>query len=366
VNLAEINRDVTDRSDCFYWQTDRKIEPAQAGEIFLRRHEGIDDDTIRQTAADELIKAGLVKDGSQVRVVSRQESDQNNLGNVNAVRTVTTEDNGDYIMRMHPRGLSNGYFWAEALAAKAARQEAATFRTIAIHDLETESDFSYMLTEKLPGVAVQKQLEERPELEHDLLPKIGATMAKLHRVKVDGFGFFDNELAKKGELKGIKGNYRAHILAGLNFNLRILVEQDIVTAAQSSRIKEYLEQAPEIETKVATIVHNDFADWNLLTDGKEITGVLDWDECHAGHPVADIACWSTFFPPDRLEKFLSGYRSVSALPENFRETYELFRLRYLMSKMTLRLRRLSWDKSVKPRIESGKAHLADSIEYFKI
>jgi Ser/Thr protein kinase RdoA (MazF antagonist) len=116
------------------------------------------------------------------------------------------------------------------------------------------------------------------------------------------------------------------------------------------------------------LVHNDFADWNLLTDGNDVTGILDWDECVAGDAVSDIACWSTFFEPERLQGFLDGYWQVAEKPADFDDKFELLRLRYVLSKMTLRIRRYSWEPSdfMKDKIETGKTHLAQSMEYFKI
>lgn len=46
--------------------------------------------------------------------------------------------------------------------------------------------------------------------------------------------------------------------------------------------------------------------------------------------------------------------------------FELFRLRYVLSKMTLRIRRYSWDPSeyMKSKIETGKVHLKESLSHF--
>lgn len=44
------------------------------------------------------------------------------------------------------------------------------------------------------------------------------------------------------------------------------------------------------------------------------------------------------------------------------------RLRYVISKMTLRLRRYSWEPTdfVRGNIGAGKTHLAQSMEYFRL
>lgn len=117
----------------------------------------------------------------------------------------------------------------------------------------------------------------------------------------------------------------------------------------------------------SVLIHNDFADWNLLTDGNTITGVIDWDECVAGNPIEEIACWSTFFEPTRIKPFLKGYFSVIPKYDNFDEIFQLMRLRYTISKMALRIKRYTYEQTpfLKSMIEKGEKHLEELIEIFK-
>jgi aminoglycoside phosphotransferase (APT) family kinase protein len=39
----------------------------------------------------------------------------------------------------------------------------------------------------------------------------------------------------------------------------------------------------------AALLHLDYHLWNVLTDGKQITGIVDWTNAHAGDPRADAA-----------------------------------------------------------------------------
>ena len=120
-------------------------------------------------------------------------------------------------------------------------------------------------------------------------------------------------------------------------------------------------------TSGPVVVHNDFADWNMLTDGKNITAILDWDEACGGDSVADLACWSMFFTIPRYEIFLKGYKEVGALPEDYEERFHYYRLRYAISKMALRAKRFIVDKSdfVKDKIEVGKKALSEEVEWFE-
>ncbi len=194
-------------------------------------------------------------------------------------------------------------------------------------------------------------------------------MARLHRIKVENFGPFDNGLAQEGRLSGLHPTLATAVRAGLDFNLDVLVAQEVFTKKERGAIEELFDSGnPSLQCGQSVLVHNDFADWNLLTDGKTITGILDWDECVGGDPISDIACWSTFFPPERLTGMLHGYWQEAKKPQHFEEKFELLRLRYTISKMTLRLRRYTWqpDASVREGIDVGKQHLNRSLRQFGI
>lgn len=59
---------------------------------------------------------------------------------------------------------------------------------------------------------------------------------------------------------------------------------------------------------------------------------------------------------------------VAEKPADFEDRFELLRLRYVLSKMTLRLRRYAWEQTdfMREKIETGKTHLAQSMQYFGI
>ena len=71
------------------------------------------------------------------------------------------------------------------------------------------------------------------------------------------------------------------------------------------------------------------------------------------------------FEPERLKGFF-GYFSVVQKSNDFDDKFELLRMRYVVSKMTLRLRRYSWEPTdfMREKIETGKTHLAQSMECF--
>ena len=362
--LQKINLTIADRSNVFYWQTDRDLTPQQAGQIWADRHRYFTDEELTDKISNHL------KDDSIEEIIAFNEDSQTNLGNVNSVRVAKLKSGKEVVIRAHPKGINNGYFNVEALASSLAKNIGVpSYETVAVHNFEGNEDFAYHITEKLPGTALIKWLEQHPEDEDRLLIEVGRTMANIHQIKVDGFGPFDNEKAKNGILVGFHETFSDSISAGLDFNLSVLTEEGIFTDNQVIAIKNLFDpKNPLLQRESSVLVHNDFADWNLLTDGKEITGVLDWDECVGGDPILDLACWSTFFDPTRLDKMLAGYFEGKEKPDDFDRKFQLLRLRFTISKMTLRIRRFNWEptEQIKEKIEIGKKHLEASLKYFGI
>ena len=272
-DLEKINAGISDRRDVFYWQTDRAIEPEQAGHIWADRHRYFTDGELLDRVN------GVLGEDSLVEIEPLDLDAQTNLGNVNSVRVGRLTSGKEVVIRCHPKGVKNGYFHAEAVAAGKAKEAGLpSYDTLVVHDYEGGDDFAFQVIEKLPDTAIMKWLETKKPFWHTMtLPT---------------------------------GTYS-------------------------------------------------------LTD-KILQAFLDWDECVGGIPESDIACWSTFFDPERLKGFLDGYFSIVEKPDDFDDKFELMRLRYVVSKMTLRLRRYYWEPTdfMCEKIETGKTHLAQSMKYF--
>lgn len=141
-----------------------------------------------------------------------------------------------------------------------------------------------------------------------------------------------------------------------------------MTQEIADKMKALFDDNELLNSDVSVLIHNDFADWNLLTDSNTITGVIDWDECVGGHPIQEIACWSTFFDPERINPFLEGYFSETPKYDKFDEMFQLFRLRYTISKMALRIKRYTYEQTsfLKGMIEKGEKHLSELSEIFSL
>ena len=354
MDLKEINQRISDRSECFYWQTDRKVSSEETAMIWKDRHAAITNEELLNKINNELEEDKLAY------IKAFDENAQTSLGNVNSIRVGVLESGKEVIIRCHPKGVRNGYFYAESLASQIALENGLpAYKTYCIHELENEEDISYQVIEKLNGDTVQFCLKKDLEKEEQLVIEMGKTMARLHKIKVNGFGPFDNEQAKNGNLKGVHKSLKDSINAGLEENLERLVTYNILTKEIADKMKTLFDDNELLNSDISVLIHNDFADWNLLTDSNKITGIIDWDECVGGHPIQEIACWSTFFDPERIKPFLKGYFNEVPKYDNFDEMFELMRLRYIISKMALRIKRYTYEQTpfLKSMIEKGETNI---------
>ena len=65
---------------------------------------------------------------------------------------------------------------------------------------------------------------------------------------------------------------------------------------------------------------------------------------------------------------LEGYRSVSELPVDFDERLHIYRLRYLVSKLALRHKKITYDTSeiMQSLVRAGVEALEDESKYFDL
>lgn len=353
--------DLTDRKNCFYWQTDRNLSPEDYKRIFMHRHE------LSAEVIANVLKQGItaISDIKTVRVINPDENVVK--GNVNIVRKV--QINGtEYVSRIHPREVKNGYFYAEQQALEEAKLKGVPVPlVIEVHEARDELDMDFILMSSSPGITMDVLLQKDLTLEVKLLIDCGKQMAKIHQVKVSGFGAFDNQIAKQEHrLQGLHHTYNDFIHVGLEENLDRLIKYQIISTDEAAKMAGVFKTHAFEPQYGPRLVHNDFADWNLLTDGQNITAVLDWDECHAGDPIADLACWSTFFDMERMQKFIEGYKTLATLPTDFEKRFHYYRLRYTISKMALRIKRFQVDKSpfILDKLEVGKIALREETKWF--
>lgn len=359
--------DLSDRTNMFYWQTNRNITPKQNKQIFLTRHT-----QVSKTDAIQAIKVGM-----QTYGLSKKEasviyiSDPIALGNINNVFSATLQNGMEIVARMHPRSVKNGYFWVEKVVAeKATEKGVPSYETYYIDDSKKHVDFDFMLMERLPGQAIQHLLPLSQKKIQYLMNELGSLCARFHQVSPNGFGFMSNNIAKnKIELVGQYDRMLDHFYSALDEDLAYLVHESVFTPKHEQVIRSIFSQHEALlSIKKASLIHNDIADWNVLSDGTNITGIIDWDESCAGDPIMDFAQFSLFYDKKRMNPFIAGYESVSPLPDNFERKLHIYRLRYVVSKLHLRKKRSKVDSSplLVRNLKRGIQVMEEEFSYFNI
>jgi aminoglycoside phosphotransferase (APT) family kinase protein len=257
----------------------------------------------------------------------------------------------------------------EKLATTLARKMGVpTYETIFVNDSQRIIPYDFMIMSCAIGRPIQEYSPLTKELEQKLVSETGKYATMIHKIKPLGFGFFDNRLAKTEQiLQGQYGSFKEHIYAALDEDLKYLVDNKVLNPNQTKKIIKLFNKSEDLMNyKKGCLIHNDIADWNELTDGKKITGIMDWDECFSGDPLMELAAYSLFYGESRLSWFKEGYRQIGKL-ENNEDKFQLFKLRYLISKMHLRKKRSTIDPSpiMKQNIARGMQAIKEVFDYFK-
>jgi Ser/Thr protein kinase RdoA (MazF antagonist) len=102
-------------------------------------------------------------------------------------------------------------------------------------------------------------------------------------------------------------------------------------------VEEFLKSNEDIfpENFTATVSHRDFSPDNIIYQGGELNGVIDFDFMIAGLDVRDLVKAANSFwmhDPDSWnvrDHFYKGYKEERMLPQNFEEYEKFFRIETL-------------------------------------
>ena len=195
--------------------------------------------------------------------------------------------------------------------------------------------FDFQIEEKLIGEDLENHFSGSQK-EYDRLSfELGSLLAKVHTIKYEGFGRFDETAALENKLRGTKSTFYEYITTCLEHDLQQLVIHQIIDLTHVNRIWKLFEERKSImNTKLGSLVHHDLADHNIMFANNQITGIFDWEASVVGDPVLDLAScptWRTHYP--REQKLIAGYLSISSLPDDFDEKMKIYRLRTMLWKM---------------------------------
>ncbi len=173
----------------------------------------------------------------------------------------------------------------------------------------------YCISPSLPGVILQDLKRE------DLPPVLGPTARILELIaesdlgEISGFGPFDkNETGKYGSWRDFLTSIADRDRYAWQHVGRPLDSREICRLLE--RLIRLAAHCPETRA----LVHGDFGSNNVLTDGRRITGVIDWSEALIGDPLYDVA--NVFFWRTRLDCMEEQARYFEAHLDPFPELSE--------------------------------------------
>jgi aminoglycoside phosphotransferase (APT) family kinase protein len=167
-----------------------------------------------------------------------------------------------------------------------------------------ESTFCFVVYEYLPGITML-DAPVSPQQRARMARPLGQFLRALHAIdhcSIDGLP--DDEL---GRIDPTQRGVNTRPL------LRALREQGALTRDETAYLLGALDAAESLPLPAQrALVHGDLHHGNLLVREGEIAGVIDWVDCHRGHPAVDLALAYLQLPGgEPREQFFESYGGAS-------------------------------------------------------
>lgn len=183
--------------------------------------------------------------------------------------------------------------------------------------------FYYSITEKAEGKIIDHF--EKEEI-RKFIPELVNTLDSIHGFDIGDTQFGDWEIDEKAPETSWK-NYLFKLVEEFdNYENKTpkntLLEPGVVQKILA-RYKQLIDHCPNLRH----LVHGDYGFNNLLSDGKKITGVIDWDLSKYGDFLYDVA-WLSFWETtiDYADIFLKHYQKKNVSVSNFHERILCYKL----------------------------------------
>jgi hypothetical protein len=215
--------------------------------------------------------------------------------------------------------------------------------------------FDFQIQTKLNGLDPEVSFNGSRRDYDKISYQLGEYVARYHQLQYPLFGRFNVNDAIKKKLVGTKDNFYKYIVTSLDFDLEKLFKFKLIKNKDIDNILTFFEKQKDlINHSKGVLNHHDLADHNLMYDQNGLVGVFDWEAAVVGDPVLDLAScptWRTLYP--REEQLLSGYKSISKLPDNFHEKKQVYFLRTMIWKAVYAVRMNIMTKDRKEKFDKA-------------
>jgi Ser/Thr protein kinase RdoA (MazF antagonist) len=246
------------------------------------------------------------------------------VGQMHEVYDVTTTDERSVIVRISRE--PDPRFEAERWAMDQARRHGVpTAEVLRIEHVDHDGErLAVQVQEKLPGTPLDQQPHSARSSTR-LADSLGAVLAAIHSVPVDGLGY-------------LRADGRGWDISFASIMLDLLERVDeLVSAAEHWRTDvslvhrglRLLSRHQELYTvQRPVLIHGDLCPAHILVQDETVTGVIDFEECSGGHPVFDFAHWHATCPQDLdVTRLRAGYADQALFTAAFEPLFALTLLR---------------------------------------
>jgi aminoglycoside phosphotransferase (APT) family kinase protein len=159
---------------------------------------------------------------------------------------------------------------------------------VAADSSETSFPFRYLVMSRLEGV-VFKEARCTAAQRGRVLAQAADQIARLHQVKVRGYGPLDDEaFLREGEIRGKWLGWREATLGAGSETLGLLVEHGLLDEPQRDFLAQVL--SAEMPQYPATrLLHGDFDLNQIMVKDGHFTGLIDFGDRESGPPEWDFA-----------------------------------------------------------------------------
>lgn len=216
-------------------------------------------------------------------------------------------DTKTYYARFLPE---NATFACEVLAHQEALNRGVPVPKISLYlEKEEKTGLSMMLAEEIPGTSLEYCPLQNPA---PVLFEAGRSLAALHTIHVDGFGWIDR--AFPNALKGEKKSFADFFNDYLEDDLTALDYYGI-TGKDNKNIRHYMNEAANLlKDEQAVLVHGDFDVSHIFHRSGKLTGLIDFGEIRGCCRYFDLAAFALFTENrENYSALLEGYSSVYPL-----------------------------------------------------
>jgi aminoglycoside phosphotransferase (APT) family kinase protein len=251
---------------------------------------------------------------------------QINVGIDSTVFNIST-NKGELILRTGG-GRSNYDVEHELLARVRSKGVKAPKPIASSIDLKM-SPFTYSLLEKFPGTS----LNEAPsDIWPQVLKEVGGDLAKLHDIKLDGFGIIDpTTYRESGQLKGRRSSWYEALVGGFSFRLeetqkKIVAERNenfvnsTLPVDIQQKLLQIMNRVDEVWQRVSdskssldikgSLVHGDVHMDHIFVDQGSLVGLIDFNAAMVGDPLFDSAYFSVMEHGELYPHILEGSKET--------------------------------------------------------